>query len=297
MAKIALCNTIGTNNDPLWFLKYVLKLAGWTVKSSGTGTGGTYSSSSDLITNQGAALGGMGVVRSWYVIEDPAGLRQLCCQTTTAASNQSRVKYSKGAKFIGGTPGANTVPSASDEVVFHGGGTDASPSGIFFPNTTPGNYRIHMVTYTTPVGGVYPVYLYFTTTPGSTQSSGMIVIDPLAPGSYDVSDPEPYIVIFGSAVTTTTPGFYFNGTWTTNGVVNTVIAIGALLADVYSGKDVNVRPIYFTNGSQRIKGYGGYMAARGPARVYPATVNRATDSYVYLDARVLPFEDNLEPGV
>lgn len=297
MAKFANCNTIGTNNDPLWFLKFVLKLAGWTIKCSGTGTAGTYSASTDLIVNQGTSFGGMGVIRSWWVAEDPAGLRQLCGQTIVAGSNQSRLKFSKGAKFIGGSPNANTVPSAADEQVLHGSGTDASPSGIFWPNKTPGTYRCHIVAYSTPIGGVYPVYAYFTDTPGSTQSAGQLMIEPMAPGSYDVADPEPYVVFYGSTQVNQTPAFYFNGVWTTTGVLDPVISAGTLAADIYTGKDVNVRPIYYNTGSTRIKGYGGLIAVRGPSRSWPATVNRATDSYVYIDVRVLPFQDATEPGV
>lgn len=296
MAKFANCNTIGTNNDPLWFFKLVLKQAGWTIKSSGTGTGGTYSASSDLIVNQSATAGGMGNARAWYVIEDPAGLRQFCMQNITSATNQPRIKFSKGTKFIGGSPNANTVPSAADEVVWYGGGTDASPSaGGFWPNSTSGNYRVHMVTYSTPVGGVYPIYCYFTVNGTGAQSQGMLVMDPLAPGSYDVLDPEPWVALYASATDTTVPGFYFNGTWVPVGVKNTIISAGTLITDVYSGKDVNVRPMYLFTGSTRIKGFGGYYAVKGPARVYPATVNSTTDAFVYLGSSLIPFADNTVP--
>lgn len=296
MAKYAACNNVGTNNDPLWYFKLVLKLAGWVVKSSGQGSTGSYSASSDVITGQGAVAGGMGNARAWYVIEDPSGLRQFCMQNVNSGTNQPRIKFSKGAKFTGGSPNASTVPSAADELVLFGGGTDASPtSGGFWPNSTTGNYRVHMVTYSTPVGGVYPVYLYFTVNTTGAQSQGMLTMDPLAPGSYDPTDPEPWTMLYGGATDSSTPGFYFNGAWVAVGVKDSIIVAGTLTTDVYSGKDVSVRPMYLFTGSQRIKGFGGYYAVKGPSRGWPATVNTLTDAYVYLGSSLIPFADNTVP--
>jgi hypothetical protein len=45
-----------------------------------------------------------------------------------SAANSVRFKYSKGAKFTGGSPSVSVTPSATDEQLFFGAGTDASPT-------------------------------------------------------------------------------------------------------------------------------------------------------------------------
>ena len=114
-----------THAEAIWNLKETLKDAGWTVTSSGTGTSGTYSASTDLITTPTILAG----VRAWFVIREPSGAggREWCWQRGNN-NNEWRVKISPAQGFVGGSPNANTVPSASDQGVIMGGGTDGSPT-------------------------------------------------------------------------------------------------------------------------------------------------------------------------
>lgn len=102
--------------------KELLKSAGWVVTESGDGSS-TYSTS-DLLTSAAAI-----VDDSWFTIQDPAGLREFQVQATLLIGHEFRVKYSRAAGFVGGTPSATQVSSATDEAVCKGGGTDAAPTG------------------------------------------------------------------------------------------------------------------------------------------------------------------------
>lgn len=136
----------------------------------------TYSSSGAQLTTGASGAGGLGNDRAWFIVQMPGGV-QWCFQVVSAASITWRVKVSISAGFVT-SPGATVTPSASDELVIHGGGTDASPTGAqLFP--TDGSYRLEVVAESTyggwtiqafPVGG------------GSTRT--LIQHDPLEPGSY-----------------------------------------------------------------------------------------------------------------
>lgn len=109
-------------------LKELLKTAGWTVMSSSDGT--TYNAGGDQITGNGAGAGGMNNNYAWFRIRQPgANAREVTFQRSTV-TNAWRIKYSGGPStgFVTGTPGATQTPSASDEQVVAGGGTDAAPT-------------------------------------------------------------------------------------------------------------------------------------------------------------------------
>jgi len=119
--------TVTTWAGVIWSLKQSLVAAGWVVQSSGTGTSGTYNASGDSLPTAAS----FAAIRAWFVIRDPSGAggRSFCFQADSAGANTFfRIKYSQSAGFSGGTPNANTVPSAADEVVLRGTGTDAAPS-------------------------------------------------------------------------------------------------------------------------------------------------------------------------
>lgn len=99
--------------------------AGWTYCSSGDGLAG-YSSSGKIFTGTGSGALGWNNNRGWARVRDPAGRRELCIQHN--AANGVRIKISTDARFIGGSPSATVVPSATDERVLWGSGTDASPT-------------------------------------------------------------------------------------------------------------------------------------------------------------------------
>lgn len=296
MAKFANCNSVPVAHAyAIVLLKTTLKLAGWTVPSSSDAI--TYNSTGDQITTGATGAGGFGNAGSWFRIQEPGGRREWCFQ---ASSAQFRAKWSESSKFTGGTPGTTRVPSAVDEQVLLGGGTDAAPT---YANLLTGaTYRVHIVANSTAIGGVYPFVLWCTTTPGSTAAGGFIAQEPMSPGSYDAGDLSPLLVM--CSVSAGIPGgsawFGYGGgspvfgpvTISSAGVFN-----GAMPTDYSTSKDVNGRPYWTRTTGGHWKGYGTTMSFKGPARSYPATANTATDGQAYIGSYVLPFADNLAPGV
>lgn len=311
MAKFTDVNNIesltGVASATAFFrLKTVLIAAGWTVTSSSDGT--TYSAVADVITTGATGAGGLGNTNAWYCIQEPGGRRQFTIQHLTTTF--FRVKYSALAKFTGGTPGALQTPSATDQQILVGGGTDAAPTGLLYFNT--GNNRVMVIANSTPISGVYPFQLWVMATPGSANTTGALALEPMAPGSYDSADADPCVIFacttssggnsLPGAMASTVNGWLAYGTgsqvWSAGITGANGVFTGTLPPDLVSGKDVNGRPIYTaSSGGTRIKGYGSTIAIKGPSRAYPATANRATDAYVYLGGVVLPWADGVEPGV
>lgn len=127
---VNLVPSIGTHI--VFNLKAALVAGGWTVISSSDGT--TYNASGDQITHNGTGAGGMGNARSWFVIRQPgANQREFCIQRSSDSSTTNynfRLKYSGGPStgFVAGTPSATQTPSATDENILLGAGSDASPT-------------------------------------------------------------------------------------------------------------------------------------------------------------------------
>lgn len=109
----------------MYELKERLKTAGWTVRASSDAT--TYNSTGDQITSGATGAGGFGNTNAWFRIQRPDGVAEFTFQKGSTAAT-IRIKYSYAAKFTGGSPGATQTPSATDETVVWGGGTDASPT-------------------------------------------------------------------------------------------------------------------------------------------------------------------------
>ena len=106
--------------------KATLKLAGWVVTSSGTGSAGTYNASGDNIvayTDFGS--------NSWFVVAHPTldgYQRYLCFQmSTTNNTHQVRIKMAWD-PYNSGSPSATVVPTSADQQILLGSGTDASPT-------------------------------------------------------------------------------------------------------------------------------------------------------------------------
>jgi hypothetical protein len=312
LAKFADVNTVingGVAADVanvFYKVKTVLKAAGWTVPTSSDGL--TYSSSADVITHNSTGAGGLANSNAWYVVREPGGRREWCIQHVSTALVY-RIKYSPFARFVGGTPGILRVPSATDEgTPLCGAGTDASPTGANFFNST--NLRLHIVANSTPIGACYPFLMWVTLTPGVTEQAGALWQEPMAPGSYDVADVDPCIVGAGtgggslsSMLSNSSRAWFAYGTGSATFVTMTsgvnATFTGTLAPDLASGKDVNGRPIYTGTAASnvRVKGYGATVAIKGPPRAWPSTANRTTDASVYLSNLVLPYPDNTEPGV
>jgi hypothetical protein len=147
--------TFNTNQTPatcaeaVYNLKTLLKLVGWTVKKSSDGT--TYNSTGDQISSGASGANGMNNARAWFVIQEPGTVpRQFCLQRQNTVgvntSYQWRVKYSRYAGFTGGSPAATVTPSATDEQILLGAGTDASPTfAALFATSTDGGLRHNLV--------------------------------------------------------------------------------------------------------------------------------------------------------
>jgi hypothetical protein len=96
---------------------------GWEVVESGDGDATHYEGGENLsATEWGNSL-------AWQRMQWAATGEELAFQVDDDADlHQFRVKYSPAAGFVGGTPDAAEVPSATDEIVVRGGGTDAAPT-------------------------------------------------------------------------------------------------------------------------------------------------------------------------
>lgn len=119
--------TPDTGATAMYQLKERLKSAGWTVQASSDGT--THNSSGDQISSGVSGAGGFANNSAWVRLRSPAGAggAEFVIQRGTVNANW-RLKYSVTAGFSGGSPSATRVPSASDEVLIWGAGTDASPT-------------------------------------------------------------------------------------------------------------------------------------------------------------------------
>lgn len=171
-----------TPSEIVWELKQLLVAAGWTVTSSSDGT--TYSSSADVLTTAADLDNDL----SWFVVQSPAG-KAWCFQLENATTDPTdwRVKYSRAAGFIIGSPSATQVPSASDQVIMLGGGSDAVPTfATLFDAAGTQNVAIGAHD-----GGLYGWYLIGYEDGLKPQT--FIFYDPLLPGSYPSEDTDPFV--------------------------------------------------------------------------------------------------------
>lgn len=125
-----------------------------------------------------------GVNLSWSLLIAPDG-RQWTFQRGTD-NRTARIKYSRVAGFTGGLPSATRTPSATDEVVLAGGGTDAFPMGQFcWP--TDGSYSTYMSCtkdrYGSGLAGGWGFWLGIALTAGPAVR-GAFCFEPIMEGSF-----------------------------------------------------------------------------------------------------------------
>lgn len=177
----------------LYNFKELMKAAGATVPRSSDGT--TYNSSGDQITSGGSGAGGFDNARAWFVLSY-AG-RHWCFQrqnTTGANTSRSiRMKYSFSAGFSGGSPAATVTPSATDEQILLGGGSDASPTFASWIGQTDGDARVLMMVETAAPYGFW--IAGYRTNLGET--SGGFMFTPVTNPYY--TDADPYAHYIGGA--------------------------------------------------------------------------------------------------
>jgi len=122
-------------NDPAdhFFKEIELLLSSgrWSIPRSSDGT--TYDES-NLITDKSKI-----VANSWWVLESTSGQSYRFHVLDMNSTAMVRVTHSRAAGFTGGTPDATTPPTAADQQLILGVGTDGSPTGAtMFGDTRTG---------------------------------------------------------------------------------------------------------------------------------------------------------------
>ncbi len=121
--------------------------AGCTVTKSGDGLA-LFSNVGNVITTGASGAGGLANARSWFVIAWGGG--EEWCFQRPSANTAWRIKVSRANGFSGGAPSSTQVPSATDEQVILGSGTDAAPVGNVLFQTDGTYYFSAGIDTTTP---------------------------------------------------------------------------------------------------------------------------------------------------
>jgi hypothetical protein len=231
-----------TGSWATYYIKEALKQAGWVVKSSSDGT--TYNASADQITTGNSGANGMANASAWFRIQSPAGAggREFTFQRSTNLN--WRVKFSHADGFTGGAPAATVTPSATDEQIILGGGTDAAPTyaGFYYTDAT---YFIHIGTDNAAPYGFYCAMLRHNVT-----DLYMFAHIPLE--GYSSADVAPYIITLRTSN-------HFNGT---------------ILGDYNTGTALT----HGLGSGYYKKGLGGEAWVRFPAMPFYAEGNRVPDT-------------------
>jgi hypothetical protein len=224
-------NSPATGNIAMYIAMTLLVSAGWTVKSSSDGT--TYNSTGNQITSGNSGAGGLANSKAWFRIQAPlfnSQTRELIFQTSSSTNASFRIKYSASAGFIGGSPGAIQTPSATDEVIILGAGTDAAPT-FSSQFSTDATYHFHMMAGDSSIG--YSFY-FFANTGGAQPANALnacFIFDVLQIGSYNSLDTDPCIIY--TSQSTSSLGTSLTGAATAKGLLN-VSYVGHAAAALYS---------------------------------------------------------------
>ena len=301
-------NTITNHGDVFYQIKELLKTVGWVVQSSSDGL--TYNASGDIITSGGAGAGGMNNTNAWYVLAHPTldGYQRYLCLQIGSSKNNIRYKIS-WTPFNGGSPGILRVPSATDERVLYGSGTDASPYMAVILDTTTANIRINLIAGDS--ADDYAFFMLFNKV-GTGALGGAIIMEKLICHALDV-DPYIYYIQGTSTYPYTylnayvshdfaSPGSYCPVGWIKKSYTDAVFvkcvtswystaisssnyqAVGQLGSDPYDGTDVILPLIFYSpNNSQTsipsYKGQSVNMKLSGSNRTALETSNTRTRIY------------------
>jgi hypothetical protein len=292
----------------------------WTKPRDSDGT--TYSPSGVQVSSGNSGTNGLANTNAWFVVRDPNSTRSFCFQRGTT-NTLWRVKYSKSAGFTGGSPAATQVPSATDEQVFYGGGTDASPTfQQVFGSGSDGTLRVNICAGDSTVG--YSFYLDCFTSGLPSSTHNVICLDVLSSGSYPVSDTDPAVVYatpvngstnaFGSDLyqNVTSAHAYMGASWMgVHGIVgqDSSSATRCWPADVagqgvgsnpVTGEDAGVplpygRSIGHT-GPQGFKGFGSFLRYAGTFRACGDTISNTgvnSRDRIWVNGCLLPWDGSV----
>lgn len=312
--------------EVFYTLKERMKDAGWVVKASSDGT--TYNSTGDQITSGGTAANGLNRSSAWFRIQEPGGRREFTFQRGASATAW-RVKYSANAKFTGGSPAATVTASATDEQIWVGSGTDASPtySTTTFTGTS-GAFKYHIVTQSTATNGAYYWYVMSSIYPG-TGARYLFGMDAIAANTHPSEDADPAVLILTTNAEVS-GGAHFLGAvwryWISYGtgsqvwrnshctVYSTIWGAGSQTIDEtrvedrmvpYPGasKDAKIPfAVAYRSAANTadvsFKGFCATLKIRGVnTRAWPTTVDLSTDAYVYFGAFLVPWPESVTPSV
>jgi hypothetical protein len=323
--------TFSVNNTPVSgaYAVYVLIAnliaAGWANKSDSDGS--TYAAGGGQVTTGNSGAHGLGNTKAWVRLQAPtvgSNTREIVFQRSTNNTDW-RIKYSANAGFTGGSPGTVQVPSATDEVILFGSGSDASPGFSTWLGTDNG-YRWHCAAGGAPEG--YCFYCFGIQTGTTSTYEGVGVMEIMA--TYDTGDVDPAALymagpggaIFGGTDTTSTTtscnnaqgnsnggtGAWFGATSNASGnfqFINTSVYYSGTLGVVagtsgssgslpFSGKDPQVGVLWF-RGSNRpaplgVKGYGTMLFWNGVTRTNMDTFDVAgTKDRLFMNGMSLPW--------
>lgn len=219
-------NQIPTAAKSMYLFKEMLVGAGWTVLSSGTGTSGTYNSSGDSITDTT-----FNTSRSWFIISN--GTSQLCVQRGSSGGQYFWIKYSPSDGFIGGTPDAQTVPTATDEVNIYA--TNSSGSQLFW---TDNQYILQGGAADASDGYAFWMVAY---APGTLTTYTAVVMEPMQSVDSLDTDPGKQNVFY---VRYNQFGGLFSGNWLFSSGFPPIGYLGSSFTDIHANY---YRYYYFNN--------------------------------------------------
>jgi hypothetical protein len=150
-------------NWVVFYIKEVLKAAGWTVTRSGSGTGGVFDTSDVFLlpAKGGSQVVGVGIgsetlgnQNCWLVLEDPGGNRQIIFVRDgtlgDSYDDEWYMGYSPGGLFIGGS--AAGAATATDEEQVSAAGSKGSPSPVYQPGGSANKIHIAADDVASPEG-------------------------------------------------------------------------------------------------------------------------------------------------
>lgn len=279
----------------LYTWKTGLKLSGWTVPRSSDGT--TYNTSGDQITSGSSGTNGLANNRAWFVLRSPSidgYQRELCIQRSTASNAQWRIKYSFSSGFTGGSPSATQVPSATDEQIILGAGTDASPTFTSILGTD-NTYRGIII-----IGDSSENYVnYWTSIPSGTISpAGTFIFEIIEQYSKAPQDIERILIgcnttlLNANNLSNESVGLY---TWYKKNLSGESFVLTPMLSlfaggFFYSGLGsypINNKEIYLPNIYGRRTALGGNTGIKGIGKYIKTSTNNlsSTSTYDYLSTR------------